>query len=196
MNLYVFLLLGSISTAAAPPGQSAHHYIEQTGSEIFVQRQQASAALEAMGPSIYMAVNKAALTHKDAEVRKRCRDVAAKLRRERINQFGEMPYIDSLWYDPGKGFQSAFVTLPGTLSKRLTTAAPKLDYNRAVRYLDRVGRDSRPYTNYRMAMELLVGDLLEEGVNDRLIQEVVTELVKRDRAYLRHYGYFGNGPGG
>lgn len=102
----------------------------------------------------------------DAEVANRAHRALIEIVTQELNDLSPMPCADAIWYDPEKRTYCGF---PDPV---------------ALYYLDVMGRDNRPYLNYRDAMRLYVRDKLIGGANPKLVRLWLTELHRRDGMFL------------
>ena len=184
MLILLWLPLVFCLLAAAPPSE-VQRYIAQTGDDSFATRQAASSRLLSFGYAAYPSIKKAADTHPDPEVKRRCRSVADKLRNEHMHQFGTFPFIDSFWYCvKSRCYQKDLVSFPAELQTELQRTTGVTRTELAI-YLARAGGgDCAPWLNYRAATRLWVEDMLDRGVSSQLIQRLLDELTRRDNVYL------------
>src|SRR5437870_6500229 len=78
LGALLVVLLTSARGAADAPSPNVEKLIDQLGSRVFAEREQAARLLQARGPSVLPALRKA-LGHRDTEVRRRVQELIAPL---------------------------------------------------------------------------------------------------------------------
>jgi hypothetical protein len=92
--------------------------------------------------------------------------------------FGEpLPEIDAAWYDawPKAGWSPGYRINDERFAGR---------WDRMVPYLDAVGRDDKPWENYRTATRLWLRAELAAGTDPDELHRLVNEMRQRDAVFL------------
>lgn len=154
-----------------PETAEQRHWLQQLGHDSFHVREAATKNL--LASPVPMSTLTRWTKHHDPEIRNRVRRIIAEKINRQLDTLEPFPYIDSAWFNP---------------KTRLYECCVKRD--RLEIYLHRAGGgDPRPWTNYRIATRLYVGDLLRRGVPlwwiDRLI---LADMRRREKAVPECWG--------
>ncbi len=157
------------------PGGADDALVRRLAAEDWSERDRAGAALTRRGWAARAALRRG-LAHDDPEVRHRCEALYAQALSDVIEGFGELPECDALYFDSER-------TVDGTRAyhRELFWGVPWMV---SEPYLQRVGKDSWPWANYRLATRLWLTDWLQAGVPPWVLRPVVAEMHRRDEIFL------------
>ena len=165
----VFLLMASVfapPVATADQEKAIAAAIAKLESPRFAVREKAAKDLEELG-AIAKPALRSAFSHKDWEVRGRAETIFARLVEAEASSLWPMPFIDSFWWDPAK--------------RNYVSCEP---FPEQVWFLNKAGRDARPYRNYRLATDAWVRTKLGDGANPRGLRLILAELHRRDEQFI------------
>jgi hypothetical protein len=145
------------------------------GSEDYRDRARAESELAARGWDARVALQ-AGRRYDDPEVSRRCESLYGTALGALLATFEPMPCIDGAWFDV-EGIWPDYWPHYSTVQYRAR-------YDRLVPYLDRVGRDSFPWNNYREATRQWLWEEIEAGADLDRLHRMVNEMRWRDDVFL------------
>lgn len=163
---YAVLLLVSFDTDTA--------LVQGLGADPYSERAVAQRLLVQRGWYANRALRRGLISD-DVEVRRACRVLLGLCAADGVRaEFGHVPEIDSAWYD----------AWPEQGRPDYRTRLYPIEYARLSPYLDIVGRDEWPYSNYYAATRLWLEQELAAGVDPESLRPRLVEMSRRDRVFL------------
>ncbi len=168
LSLGLLLFLSAADSAA----------VVRLGDDLFARRETARVYLSGRGWEARPAL-RAGMDGKDAEAARACRLLHADALDRECDRFEPVPEIDAGWL--------RLYTTDDEEHYRYDVGFYADEYARLVPYLDAVGRDERPWDNYRQACRLWIRDEVEAGADRVALKATVDEMRRRDDIWLRDH---------